>query len=240
MRRVIYMLMAFSLDTQGWGGYDRQAMSATEIHRKYTAGWACGNETPQALPENRSRPRGRPGACVWLTGLCGSGKTVTAEALTDALREQALPVTLLDGDAFRARHSQDLGFSKRDRDANVLRIGEAALDIVKAGGIAVCAVVSPYEETRRAVRDLIGEARFVSVFVNTPLEVCQWRDPKGLYAKALRGEIRNFTGIDDPYEAPEDPDVELETITRTPEDNAQIIVEKLARRGLLPKGLPIR
>ena len=147
--------------------------------------------------------------------------------------EQGRHVTVLDGDVVRTHLSKGLGFSREDRDTNILRIGFVASEIVRAGGIAVCAAVSPYRATRDSVRNMVGADSFVEVFVNTPLEVCEERDTKGMYAKARRGEIKDFTGIDDPYEAPENPDLELETVSRSPEENAHVVLEELRGRGFV-------
>ncbi len=185
------------------------------------------------IPSDSCPPPARQGACVWFTGLSGAGKSTTAEALTAFLQERGCQVTLLDGDAARARLSGDLGFSREDRDANVLRIGRAASEVVWDGGVAVCATISPYARTRETVRHMIGAHRFVEVYVNTPLEVCEARDPKGLYARARRGEIADFTGIDDPYETPACPDVELETALHSAQDNALTVLEALRARGLV-------
>ncbi len=179
-----------------------------------------------------SKPsRSGHGVCVWFTGLSGSGKSTTAKALTAILSQGVNRVTLLDGDEVRARQSRDLGFSRRDRDTNVLRVGLMAREAVHNGDIAVCATISPYAAARERVRNMIGAHRFVEVYVNTPLAVCEERDPKGLYALARCGEIKGFTGIDDPYEAPAAPDVELDTLRHGPEDNARVILAELQARG---------
>lgn len=173
------------------------------------------------------------GVCVWFTGLSGAGKTTTAEALVALLQRQGATPTLLDGDDVRAKISRTLGFSKQDRDTNVRRIGFAATEIVRRHGIAICAAVSPYRATRAEVRLGIGSACYVEVFVDTPLRVCEGRDPKGLYAKARRGEIEHFTGIGDPYEPPLHPEIRLDTLRNTPEANARRIIDYMAQRGLL-------
>jgi sulfate adenylyltransferase len=173
------------------------------------------------------------GVCVWFTGLSGAGKSTTAEGLAHQLLERGRPVTLLDGDVVRTHLSEGLGFSKADRDTNVRRIGFVAAEIVRHGGIVVCATVSPYREAREKARELVGRRRFVEVFVDTPLTVCEQRDIKGLYARARRGELTSFTGIDDPYEAPRSPEILLETLVSTAEENAQRIVRYLAARGFL-------
>jgi sulfate adenylyltransferase len=174
---------------------------------------------------------GRNGVCVWLTGLSGSGKTTTANALERRLSAGPVKVTLLDGDAMRAGASRGLGFSRADRDENVRRVGAAARQIVGEGGIAICAIISPYRATRREIRDLVGPGTFIEVFVATPLDVCESRDPKGLYARARRGEIQGFTGVDDPYEEPLDPDVVLDAVGRTPEENAELLLTVIRTRG---------
>ena len=185
------------------------------------------------IPCDGCPPSSGPGVCVWFTGLSGAGKSTTAGALTGLLRERGWDVALLDGDAARACLSPELGFSRPDRDANVRRIGRAASEVVRAGGIAVCAAISPYAKARDDVRRLIGAHRFMEAYVNTPVEICEQRDPKGLYAMARRGEIANFTGIDDPYEVPASPDLELETARHSAQDNAQTVLAELQARGLV-------
>ena len=133
---------------------------------------------------------------MWFTGLSGAGKSTTAEVLIALLLERGRQATLLDGDIVRTHLSQGLGFSKADRDTNIRRIGFVASEIVRHGGVAVCAAVSPYRATRDEVRAMVGHDHFVEVFVDTPLDVCEERDTKGMYAKARRGEIKEFTGIE--------------------------------------------
>lgn len=178
------------------------------------------------------------GVCVWLTGLSGAGKSTTAEILKVRLLEHGRQVTLLDGDVVRSHLSKGLGFSKEDRDTNVRRIGFVAAEIVRHGGAVVCAAISPYRATRDEVREMVGSDQFVEVFVDTPLEECQRRDAKGLYAKARRGEIASLTGITDPYEAPLHAEIVLDTASHTPEENAQRILAVLAERGFVPTELP--
>jgi sulfate adenylyltransferase len=165
--------------------------------------------------------------------LSAAGKSTTAEILTVLLQEFGRPVTLLDGDIVRNNLSRGLGFTKEDRDANIRRIGFVAAEIVKHHGAVVCAAVSPYRTTRNDVRALISSERFIEVFVNTPLDECERRDSKGMYLKARRGEIKNFTGIDDPYEPPFQPEIELETANCTAEENARRIVSYLRERGFI-------
>ena len=198
--------------------------------------WFTRPEVAEILAESYP-PRHAQGVCVWFTGLSGSGKSTTAEALIALLMEEGRRVTALDGDVVRTHLSKGLGFSKEDRDANILRIGFVASEVVRAGGVAVCAAVSPYAAARGAVRGMVESDasgdNFVEVYVNTPLEVCEARDSKGMYAKARRGEITGFTGIDDPYEAPAAPELELETTASSPEENARLIIGELRRRGFL-------
>ena len=215
-----------------------KSISGTRVRGQYLdrgvklPDWYTRPEVAEILAESYP-PRRRQGVCVWFTGLSGSGKSTTAEVLTVLLMERGRQVSVLDGDVVRTHLSKGLGFTKQDRDANILRMGFVASEIVRAGGAVVCAAVSPYAATRDAVRDMIGADRFVEVFVNTPLDVCEKRDTKGLYAKARRGEITRFTGIDDPYEAPLRPDLELETVMHSPEANARAIADELARRGFV-------
>ena len=147
--------------------------------------------------------------------------------------ERGRQVTLLDGDVVRTHLSKGLGFSREDRDTNILRIGFVATEIVRHRGAVICAAVSPYEDTRNQVRNMVGADQFVLVYVSTPLEVCERRDPKGMYASARRGEIKGFTGIDDPYEVPVNPQVILDTVGSTPEEDAALIVQYLTGRGFL-------
>ncbi len=203
--------------------------------------WFTRPEVAEILAESYP-PRHAQGVCVWFTGLSGSGKSTTAEALIALLMEEGRRVTALDGDVVRTHLSKGLGFSKEDRDANILRIGFVASEVVRAGGVAVCAAVSPYAAARAAVRGMVESDasgdNFVEVYVNTPLEVCEARDSKGMYAKARRGEITGFTGIDDPYEAPAAPELELETTASSPEENARRIIGELRRRGFLRGDAP--
>jgi sulfate adenylyltransferase len=194
--------------------------------------WYLRPEVIDILRETYPR-RHRQGVCLWFTGLSGAGKSTTAEILTEHLLEMGRRVTLLDGDVVRTHLSHGLGFSKDDRDANVRRIGFVASEIVRHGGTVICAAVSPYRATRNDVRSMVGPEAFVEIFVDTPLEVCETRDKKGLYAKARRGEITGFTGIDDPYEQPENPEIVIRTVENDPDDNAQEIIGYLQDRGLI-------
>jgi sulfate adenylyltransferase len=149
------------------------------------------------------------------------------------LLERGRQITVLDGDVVRTHLSKGLGFSRDDRDVNILRIGFVAGEIARHGGAVICAAISPYRNTRNEARKMVGEERFVEVFVDTPIEVCEQRDVKGLYARARRGQITGFTGVDDPYEAPINPEITLDTVTYTPEENARKIVDFLVDRGFL-------
>lgn len=195
----------------------------------------------QTLPGSSTRrevaeiypPSHSQGVCIWFTGLSGAGKSTTAEILTWLLLEHGRRVTVLDGDVVRTHLSKGLGFSKEDRDTNVRRIGFVASELVRHGGVVICAVVSPYRVARNDVRNMVGKDQFVEVFVNTPLEVCEVRDVKGIYAKARRGELKEFTGIDDPYEPPHHPEITLDTVTYTPQENANFIVNHLIEQGFV-------
>ena len=178
-------------------------------------------------------PSNPPGVCVWLTGLSGSGKTSTAEALSALIVESGRRVSLFDGDVVRRHLSAELGFSKEHRDVNVRRVGFVASEIVRHGGVAVCALISPYAAARAEVRQMVGDGNFVEVYVNTPLSVCEARDVKGMYGKARRGEITGFTGVDDPYEPPKCPEIELDTVCHPVAENAARILDYLTCRGFI-------
>ena len=180
-----------------------------------------------------SNPSNPPGCCVWLTGLSGAGKSTIATALALRLQRRGRTVTLLDGDVVRTHLSKGLGFSKDDRDTNIRRIGFVAAEVVRHGGAVICAVVSPYEEARNEARQMVGGDSFVLVYVATPLEVCEQRDVKGLYARARRGEIKALTGIDDPYEPPRAPDLVLTTLDTDADGCAARIERLLENRALL-------
>jgi sulfate adenylyltransferase len=187
---------------------------------------------PTPLPAQTARAATR-GACVWFTGLSGSGKSTTAAVVVRLLHERGREVTVLDGDTVRTHLSRGLGFSREDRDTNVLRIGFVAAEVVRHGGLVVAAVVSPYRDTRDRVRGMVGEGRFIEVYVDTPLEVCEQRDVKGWYAKARAGEVTAFTGLDDPYEPPLSPELTLRTVDVDPEDNARLVLAYLESHGHL-------
>jgi sulfate adenylyltransferase len=213
-------------------------ISGTQVRDDYlNAGrllpeWFTRPEVAEILAESYP-PRHKQGVCIWFTGLSGAGKSTTAEVLTQLLLEFGKTLTVLDGDVVRTHLSKGLGFSKEDRDTNIRRIGWVAAEITRHGGTTICAAISPYRAVRNEIRAMVGSDQFVEIFVDTPLEVCEQRDYKGMYAKARRGEIKGFTGIDDPYEAPEHPEITLDTVNNTPEENARKIIDYLARQGLL-------
>lgn len=219
------------------------SISGTQVREDYLENgkplpdWFTRTETAEILTDMYP-PRYKQGFCVWFTGLSGSGKSTTAEVLTALLLERGKQVTVLDGDVVRTHLSKGLGFSKEDRDTNILRIGFVASEITRQNGTVICAAVSPYRAARNECRKMVGPDHFIEVFVDTPLEVCEERDVKGLYARARRGEITGFTGIDDPYEPPRNPEITLDTVQFSPEENARKIVNHLIeQRYLLPDGM---
>ncbi|MCS3603028.1 adenylylsulfate kinase [Buttiauxella sp. BIGb0471] len=159
--------------------------------------------------EQREKLHQHRGAVLWFTGLSGSGKSTIAGALEEALHKLGVSTYLLDGDNVRHGLCSDLGFSDADRKENIRRVGEVARLMADAGLVVLTAFISPHRAERQMVRELVGEGRFIEVFVDTPLSICEARDPKGLYKKARAGELRNFTGIDSVYEAPENPEIHL-------------------------------
>jgi bifunctional enzyme CysN/CysC len=167
--------------------------------------------TDPVQSSERERRNGHSGRIVWLTGLSGAGKSTLAVALERRLFDEGRQVCVLDGDIVRAGLCQDLGFSAEDRTENIRRIGEVARLLAGAGLVVIVAFISPFRADRDRVRKGMAEGRFTEVFVNAPLEVCEQRDPKGLYAKARAGELTDFTGISSPYEPPSSPEVELRT-----------------------------
>jgi adenylyl-sulfate kinase len=172
------------------------------------------------------------GVTVWFTGLSGAGKTTIAERLVDALRARGSRVEILDGDVVRTNLSKGLGFSKEDRDTNILRIGFVSKLLTRNGVVSVVAAISPYAEIRNQVRSDVGD--FFEVFVSCPLDELVRRDVKGLYEKALRGEIKNFTGVSDPYEAPENAEVTVHTDRESVDDSLQKVLAGLEDRGFVP------
>jgi adenylyl-sulfate kinase len=175
------------------------------------------------------------GFTLWFTGLSGSGKSTIAHVIGPELDRRGFVVEYLDGDTVRTHLSKGLGFSKEDRDTNIERIGWVASRLTRQGGAVIAAAISPYRETRAKARELVEEfGRFVEVYVATSLEECARRDVNGLYKKAFAGEIKGFTGVDDPYEPPESPEVVVETEGKTPEESAEVVIAKLEELGLVP------
>jgi len=178
------------------------------------------------------------GFTLWFTGLSGAGKTTISKIVEEQLRERGSRVEVLDGDVVRENLSKGLGFSKEDRDTNIERIGWVASRLVRHGAAVICAAISPYEETRRKARDMVEEqGPFVEVFVRASVEECARRDVKGLYEKAFAGEIKGFTGVDDPYEEPENAEVVIDTEGQSPEESAQAVIAKLEEMGLVATGV---
>src|SRR6185503_2765930 len=175
------------------------------------------------------------GFTLWFTGLSGSGKSTIAHVIGPELDRRGLIVEYLDGDSVRQHLSKGLGFSKEDRDTNIERIGWVASRLTRQGGAVIAAAISPYRKTRAKARELVEEfGRFVEVYIATSLDECARRDVNGLYAKAIAGEIKGFTGVDDPYEAPESPEIVVETEGRSPEESAEVVIAKLEELGLIP------
>jgi len=214
------------------------SISGTEVRIDYLGN---GKRLPEwftrpeiaAVLSKVSPPGHQRGFCVWFTGLSGAGKSTIADILAILLMQHGKQATLLDGDVVRTHLSKGLGFSKDDRDVNIRRIGFVASEIVRHHGVAICAAVSPYRATRNECRSMVGEDRFIEIFVDTPLEICEQRDTKGMYAKARRGEIKSFTGVDDPYEPPANPEMRITTTDCSAEDNAYQIIRYLIDKGFL-------
>ena len=179
--------------------------------------------------KERHESLGYTGATIWFTGLSGSGKSSIASATEKLLVTSGRPSYLLDGDNLRLGLNEDLNFSAKDRHENVRRVAEVARLFADAGLVALVPLISPYREDRENAREIHGQfgLRFFEVFVDTPIEVCEERDPKGLYKKARAGEIKDFTGIDDPYETPNDPDLILTPENGLPEDGAKLVLQLL-------------
>ena len=179
------------------------------------------------------------GFTVWLTGLSGAGKTTIGRAVAGELERRGLHVELLDGDVVRTHLSKGLGYSHEDRDTNIERIGWVASRLTRHGAAVVVAAISPYDATRKRVRALIEEhGPFVEVWVKAPVEECARRDTKGLYAKAFAGEISQFTGVDDPYEDPDDAEIVADTVAMTPVESVALVLAELERLGVAPAPTP--
>jgi len=166
---------------------------------------------------------------IWLTGLSGAGKSMIAQGLASALLSNSIETTILDGDTLRTGLNRDLGFTKEDRVENIRRTAEVAKLLVNSGSFVIVALISPFIECRQKARELFKTDQFLEVYISTPIEVCIQRDPKGLYAKAINGDIKNFTGIDSPYEAPNNPELALDTQKHSVEELVQIMLEHIKR-----------
>ena len=216
-------------------------ISGTQVREEYLAKgkllpeWFTRPETAEILRQSYP-PRHEQGFCLWFTGLSGAGKSATTQVLTDLLLERGKILTVLDGDVVRTHLSKGLGFSAEDRDTNILRIGFVAGELVRHGGSVICAAISPYRNARNEARKMVGD-NFIMVHMDTPVEVCEQRDVKGLYAKARKalanGKPMGFTGVDDPYESPIDPEITLQGYNSTPEENARQIITYLEEHGYL-------
>jgi len=220
-------------------GEKYMTISGTELRRRLTEGldipeWFSYPEVVQEL-KRICPPKDKQGFTIFFTGLPSSGKSTIANILLGKFLEMGgRPVTLLDGDIVRKNLSSELGFSKEHRDLNIRRIGFVANEITKNGGIAMCAPIAPYEEVRKYNRELISQfGGYIEVYISTPIEVCEKRDRKGLYAKARAGIIKDFTGISDPYEIPKNPEIILDTSDLNPDESAQEILLYLEKKGYI-------
>lgn len=214
------------------------SISGTQVRDEYLSQgrllpeWYTRPEVAEILKDSYPALH-RQGICIWFTGLSGAGKSTTANILIPLLMQEGRKITMLDGDVVRTHLSRGLGFSREDRDLNVRRIGFVSAEIANHGGVVVASAVSPFRNTRNDVRNMVGPDNYIEVFVDTPLEVCETRDTKGMYQAARRGEIKNFTGIDDPYEEPDNPEITLDTVNHTPMANARRIMDYLRERGFI-------
>jgi bifunctional enzyme CysN/CysC len=213
----------FTNATAGAGMIEFGLRRATNIHRQ-----ALLVDKPARIRLNGHRP-----AILWFTGLSGSGKSTIANIVERELHAHGAHTYMLDGDNVRHGLNRDLGFTDADRVENIRRVGEVARLFVDGGAIVLCSFISPFRAERRMVRELVDAGEFVEIYVDTPLEICKERDPKGLYARAIEGKIKNFTGIDSPYEAPENPEIVVDTSRGSAEDTAQLIVAALRDRQII-------
>ena len=185
--------------------------------------------------EDRHRMNGHKSAILWYTGLSGAGKSTLANKVEEKLFEKGFHTYVLDGDNVRHGLNKGLGFTAEDRKENIRRIGEVAKLFVDAGVLVSTAFVSPYIEDREMVRSIVKEGEFIEIYVSASLEVCEERDTKGLYKKARAGEIKNFTGISDPYEAPENPELTVDTGGQTLDESADVVLNYLEENGYITK-----
>ena len=205
-------------------------LSAMSTPKAENLTWHIGEVDREA----RAAAHGHRGAVLWFTGLSGSGKSTIGHRV-ERMIERGAFAYVLDGDNVRHGLNSDLGFAPEDRVENIRRIGEVARLFADAGGLVLSAFISPYRADRDRVRGLMGPGEFVEVFVDTPLEICEARDPKGLYKKARAGEISNFTGLDAPYEVPENPEVHLETANISVDEAAAQVIRYLDGQNILGK-----
>ncbi|GGH76540.1 adenylylsulfate kinase [Pullulanibacillus pueri] len=187
----------------------------------------------QVSKQDRQALNGHKSAVLWFTGLSGAGKSTVAVEVEKLLHKMGIRTYILDGDNIRHGLNKNLGFSPEDRKENIRRIGEVSKLFVDAGLFTLTAFISPYQEDRDLVRDILGEKEFIEIYVKCDLEECEKRDPKGLYAKARKGEIKNFTGIDAPYEAPEKPELVVENDRQTIGESAQQVIDYLQKNGYI-------
>ncbi|MGE3619426.1 MAG: sulfate adenylyltransferase subunit CysN [Acidimicrobiia bacterium] len=223
-------------DTGGFVVIDRMTNATVGAGLLHFALRRSGNVHWQALdvtPEARATLKGHGPCVVWFTGLSGSGKSTVANRLEQRLHAAGVHTTILDGDNVRHGLNRDLGFTEADRVENIRRVAEVARLMVDAGLVVLVSFISPFRAERRLARELVGDDRFCEVYVSASLEVAEGRDPKGLYAKARRGELVNFTGVDSPYEPPEHPDVEVDTGTLSPDEAAEVVLGRLGDMGVL-------
>ncbi len=185
--------------------------------------------------EDRQKLKGHKSVILWFTGLSGSGKSTIAHALEEKLFQRKVHTYVLDGDNIRKGLNKDLGFSPEDRKENIRRLGEVAKLFVDAGILVIVSAISPYRSDRQFVRNLVEPGEFVEIYVKCPLEICEARDPKGLYKKARKGIIKNFTGIDAPYEEPENPEIVIESDKESVEEAVNKIIRYLEEKKIIPK-----
>src|SRR5450432_734440 len=211
----------FTNATVGAGMIDFSLMRATNVH------WQAVDVNKQA----RAAMKGQKPVVLWFTGLSGSGKSTIANLVEKALAAEGKHTYLLDGDNVRHGLNRDLGFTDADRVENIRRVGEVAKLFVESGLVVLNCFISPFRAERQMVREMLGEREFIEIFVDAPIEECVQRDPKGLYEKARAGTIKNFTGIDSPYEAPEHADLTIRTVEANAETHAQAVVAYLRQHG---------
>jgi len=219
----------FTNATAGAGMISFGLRRATNIHRQ-----SLLVDKTARVGMNGHRP-----AILWFTGLSGSGKSTIANIVERELHGQGVHTYMLDGDNVRHGLNRDLGFTDADRVENIRRVGEVAKLFVDAGTVVLCSFISPFRAERQMVRELVEGDEFIEIYVDTPIEVCKQRDPKGLYARAAEGKIKNFTGIDSPYEAPESPEITVDTSNASAEEAARRVLHELRERGVLADAFPL-